>query len=116
MARMRRAGQLRVDEEEMSVSGSRSAEINLDEFERRLRAAGAQPAGLEDPLFELARLVEGSWPEPANAPSSASAPRLDVETPQQLETVAPRPELDEQDYHDEIGGSSQASDVEQLVD
>ena len=76
---MRRASQLRVDEEEMSVSGSRSAEINLDEFERRLRAAGAQPAGLEDPLFELARLVEGSWPDPANAPSPASAARLDVE-------------------------------------
>ena len=101
----------------MSVSGSRSADINLDEFERRLRAAGAQPAGLEDPLFELARLVEGSWPEPANAPSSASAPRLDVETPQQLETGALRPELDGlEDYHDEIVGSSQASDVEQLVD
>jgi SPOR domain len=101
----------------MSVSGSRSAEINLDEFERRLRAAGAQPAGLEDPLFELARLVEGSWPEPANAPSSASAPRLDVDTPQQLETGALRPELDGlEDYHDEIVGSSQASDVEQLAD
>jgi hypothetical protein len=101
----------------MSVSGSRSAEINLDEFERRLRAAGAQPAGLEDPLFELARLVEGSWPEPANATSSASAPRLDVETPQQLETGALRPELDGlEDYHDEMVGSSQASDVEQLVD
>ena len=94
----------------MSVSGSRSAEINLDEFERRLRAAGAQPAGLEDPLFELARLVEGSWPEPANAPSSASAPRLDVEPPQQLETGALRPELEGlDDFHDEIVGSSQAS-------
>jgi SPOR domain len=101
----------------MSVSGSRSAEINLEEFERRLRAAGAQPAGLEDPLFELARLVEGSWPEPANALSSASAPRLDVETPQRLETGALRPELDGlEDYHDEIVDSSQASDVEQPVD
>ena len=101
----------------MSVSGSRSAEINLHEFERRLRAAGAQPAGLEDPLFEIARLVEGSWPEPANAQSSASASRLEVEPPQQLETGALRPELDGlEDYHDEIVGSSQASDVEQLVD
>jgi hypothetical protein len=101
----------------MSVSGSRSAEINLDEFERRLRAAGAQPAGLEDPLFELARLVEGSWPEPANAPSSASAPRPDVETRQQLETGALRPELEGPDeFHDETVGSSQASSVEQLAD
>jgi SPOR domain len=101
----------------MSVSGSRSAEINLDEFERRLRAAGAQPAGLEDPLFELARLVEGSWPEPANAPSSALASGLDVERPQQLETGVLRPELEGlDDFHDETVGSSQTSDVEHLVD
>src|SRR5271157_1248571 len=101
----------------MSVSGSRSAEINLDEFERRLRAAGAQSAGLEDPLFELARLVEGSWPERANAASSASAPRLDVEPAQQLATGALRPELDgAPDFHDEIAGSAQTSDLEQLVD
>src|SRR5271165_7601447 len=100
MARMRRAGQLRVDEEEMSVSGSRSAEINLEEFERRLRAAGAQPASLEDPLFELARLVEGSWPAPANSQSPAS---LDVEPAQELETGALRPESEEEapDFHDE---------------
>src|SRR5271166_47650 len=117
MARMRRAGQLRVDEEEMSVSGSRSAEINLDEFERRLRAAGAQPAGLEDPLFELARLVEGSWPAPANAQSPASPARLDVEPAQQLETGALRPELEgAADYHDEIVAPSQTPDIEQLVE
>ena len=43
----------------MNASGSRAAaEINLDEFERRLRAAGTQQAGVEDPLSELARLVE----------------------------------------------------------
>ncbi len=54
-------GRSAFDEDEMSVTGSRAAaEINLDEFERRLRAAGAQPAGSEDPLFELARLVESS--------------------------------------------------------
>src|SRR5271165_1906285 len=117
MARMRRAGQLRVDEEEMSVSGSRSAEINLDEFERRLRAAGAQPAGLEDPLFELARLVEGSWPAPANAQSPASPARLDVEPAQQLETGALRPELEgAADCHDEIVAPSQTPDIEQLVE
>jgi len=32
-------------------------EINLDEFEKRLRAAGAPSAGSEDPLAELTRLV-----------------------------------------------------------
>jgi hypothetical protein len=45
----------------MNVSGSRPAEdINLDEFERRLRAAGAQQPSAEDPLLELARLIESS--------------------------------------------------------
>ena len=45
----------------MSVSGSRvTEEINLDELERRLRAAGAQQAQAEDPLSELTRLVEFS--------------------------------------------------------
>ena len=45
----------------MSASGSRAMdEINLDEFERRLRAAGAQQAQAEDPLAELSRLVEFS--------------------------------------------------------
>ena len=38
----------------------RTDEINLDEFERRLRAAGAQQARAEDPLAELSRLVEFS--------------------------------------------------------
>ena len=32
-------------------------EINLDEFEKRLRSAGARPSGAEDPLAELTRLV-----------------------------------------------------------
>ncbi len=62
----------------MSVTGSRAAaEINLDEFERRLRAAGAQSAGSEDPLFELARLVESSRPAAASAapPLGAAAGR-----------------------------------------
>jgi sporulation related protein len=45
----------------MSAPGPRSAaDINLDEFERRLRAAGALQTGAEDPLAELARLVESS--------------------------------------------------------
>jgi len=52
----------------MSVSGARPAvDIDLEEFERRLRAAGA-PSGIEDPLAELARLVEASRPKGASAP------------------------------------------------
>ena len=35
-----------------------AAEINLEEFERRLRAAAAPQAGVEDPLAELTRLVD----------------------------------------------------------
>src|SRR5208283_2459347 len=77
----------------MSVSGSRAAvEINLDEFERRLRAAGAQPAGLEDPLFELARLVETSRPAAASA---APPMRPDEDGPEPLETATLRPAFDE---------------------
>ncbi|HXT08992.1 MAG TPA: SPOR domain-containing protein [Roseiarcus sp.] len=34
------------------------AEINLEEFERRLRASAAPQAGVEDPLAELTRLVD----------------------------------------------------------
>src|SRR5271156_2287261 len=34
------------------------AEINLEEFERRLRASVAPQAGVEDPLAELTRLVD----------------------------------------------------------
>jgi hypothetical protein len=63
----------------MGVSGSRAAvDINLDEFERRLRAAGSQPMGADDPLAELARLVESSRP-------AASA----VPAPRRIEPVAP---------------------------
>ena len=106
------ASRSRVDEEEMSVSGSRSAEINLEEFERRLRAAGAQPAGLEDPLFELARLVEASWPPP-NAASAPTGLRVDGEPAQQLEAEALRPEIDDlQDF--ETAGSSHAPELQDL--
>ncbi len=59
------------------------AEINLEEFERRLRASVAPQAGVEDPLAELTRLVDtiglerspseraldyGRTPRPAPAP------------------------------------------------
>jgi hypothetical protein len=74
----------------MSVSGSRAMdEINLDEFERRLRAAGAQQSQAEDPLAELSRLVEfshmgisnGDTParRPAEAPVVRAAPSTSIE-------------------------------------
>jgi len=85
----------------MGISGSRTpaVEINLDEFERRLRAAGAQSMGAEDPLSELARLVESSAPPPTRAPAAASrlvaapAPYMEAKPP--LETGSLRPALDE---------------------
>ncbi len=56
----------------MSVPGSRTAvDIDLEEFEKRLRMAGTPAAGVEDPLAELARLVEASRPKAADA---AAAP------------------------------------------
>ena len=82
----------------MSVSGSRAAvEINLDEFERRLRAAGAQPAGQNDPLYELARLVELS-----KRPMGAAAPlRGSAQQPEPVEAILLRPAFDE--GHDDPG-------------
>ena len=47
-------------------------EINLDEFEKRLRAAGAPSAGTEDPLAELTRLVNSVH---ADARRAARAPQ-----------------------------------------
>jgi hypothetical protein len=60
----------------MSVSSAgKVPEINLDEFERRLRSAGAAPSGADDPLAELARLVatisqEGVVGDPLAAPQA----------------------------------------------
>ena len=110
---------VRVDEDEMSISGSRSAGINLDEFERRLRAAGTPPAGSEDPLSELARLVEGSWPPPPEAPPTS---RTEVESAPRLEAGALRPQFeglpdedlkdeDPQDSDDERLGSLEATET-----
>ncbi len=94
----------------MSVSGSRAAiEIDLDEFERRLRAAGSQPADLEDPLFELARLVESSRPAAASA---APPPRADGEgRPEPLETMALRPAFDESAHDQGETAEVEASQV-----
>jgi SPOR domain len=74
----------------MSASGSRAMdEINLEEFERRLRAAGAQQSQAEDPLAELSRLVEfshmgisnGETParRPTEAPVARAAPSTSIE-------------------------------------
>ena len=85
----------------MSASGSRATdEINLDEFERRLRAAGAQQARAEDPLAELSRLVEFSHMGISNgetAPRRAAEPaaaRAEPLTP--IETEPLRPTLDDE--------------------
>ncbi|MGD1014938.1 MAG: SPOR domain-containing protein [Roseiarcus sp.] len=67
----------------MSVSSAgKVPEINLDEFERRLRSAGAAPSGADDPLAELTRLVtmisrdgvagDPLAPPPARMPKAAS--------------------------------------------
>lgn len=55
-------------------------EINLDEFERRLRSAGASQEGVEDPLAELTRLVDMISRDNDNEQKSAdmsAPPRLD---------------------------------------
>jgi len=83
----------------MNVLGSRAADdINLEEFERRLRAAGAQQPNVEDPLQELARLVDSSY-----IGSSSETPARPVSEPDQrsaksvrpIETEALRPAFDE---------------------
>ena len=83
----------------MSASQSRvTDEINLDEFERRLRAAGAQQAQVEDPLAELSRLVEFSHMGIANgeAPARPAAePAARAKPPTSIETAPLRPALDD---------------------
>ena len=63
----------------MNVSGARvAADIDLEDFEKRLRTAGTPAGGVEDPLAELARLVEASRPKAAGgqaAPPLAAARR-----------------------------------------
>ncbi len=84
----------------MSVYGSRAAaDFNLDEFERRLRAASAFPTGAEDPLFELARLVESSKSEPSSREAAESTAATE---PERLEKGALRPALEEAaEFHNE---------------
>jgi len=80
------------------------AEINLEEFERRLRAAAAPQAGVEDPLAELTRLVDSigfersaseraleqsraARPAPTPPPRAESKPELRLAPPPE----APKP-------------------------
>ena len=83
----------------MSASQSRvTDEINLDEFERRLRAAGAQQAQAEDPLAELSRLVEFSHMGIANGETPARTPAEPAPRAKPLasiETEPLRPTLDD---------------------
>ncbi|HEY1884420.1 MAG TPA: SPOR domain-containing protein [Roseiarcus sp.] len=82
----------------MSASQSRvTDEINLDEFERRLRAAGAQQAQAEDPLEELSRLVEFSHMGIANGetPARPGAEAGRAKPPTSIETESLRPMLDD---------------------
>jgi cell division septation protein DedD len=85
----------------MSAAGSRvTDEINLDEFERRLRAAGAQQSQVEDPLAELSRLVEFSHMGISNGETAArrrAEPSVTRAEPlKSIETAALRPTLDDE--------------------
>src|SRR5271156_1383540 len=85
----------------MGASGSRATdEINLEELERRLRAAGAQQTRAEDPLAELSRLVEFSHMGIANGEAPAPGGGEPVVAPTKplssAETAALRPTLDDE--------------------
>ena len=75
------------------------AEINLEEFERRLRASAAPQANVEDPLAELTRLVdtigfERSPTERAlelSRPRPAAKPDLRLAPPPEPQRLAPEP-------------------------
>ncbi len=95
----------------MNVSGSRATDdINLDEYERRLRAAGGQQASAEDPLVELARLVESSRfgvsDRATSAESVAEPAKAREESSPPIEIEGLRPTIDEAE--DFIPASSEA--------
>ena len=79
----------------MSSAKSKAiSEVNLEEFERRLRAAGAPQAGVEDPLSELTRLVntiaaERPRTEKVVDIASARMPKSEPFPSAQRETQAP---------------------------
>ena len=73
----------------MNVPGARvAADIDLEDFEKRLRAAGTPAGGVEDPLAELARLVEASRPK---APSGQAAPPVAAPPPVATPAQPPSP-------------------------
>jgi hypothetical protein len=101
----------------MNASGSRMTEdINLEEFERRLRAASAQQANAEDPLAELTRLVESarfgiSDKSPAVEPIQDPVPVKEEEPSPSLEAGTLRPTIDEaRDIEREVYAEPQASE------
>jgi SPOR domain len=97
-----------MEEDQMNVSGSRAADdINLEEFERRLRAAGAQQASVEDPLAELARIVESSYGSSETSTQVVPEPdKRSVQSARSIETGALRPTIDE--AQELIPGASEA--------
>ena len=107
----------------MNASGSRMTEdINLEEFERRLRAASAQQANAEDPLAELTRLVESarfgiSDKSPAVEPvqDAVPGPVKEEEPSPSLETGTLRPTIDEaRDIEREVYAEPQASEPDAI--
>ena len=81
----------------MSESGAKRQPIDLDEFERRLRGPSPAARSDDDPLAELARLVNMGSPfgqarnAPAVEPPAPPAPQLRV-----VEQALPEPEFEEQ--------------------
>ncbi len=83
----------------MSFSGTRTAaDFNLEEFERRLRTAGALTSPADDPLFELARLVEASKPELSRNSSGETGEGVESRS---FGEGALRPALEEAEIHSE---------------
>ena len=80
------------------MSGSRAAiDINLDEFERRLRSAGASQDYVEDPLSELARLVDEARPlSGGQAPRSEPREAVNRSASVELRRSLTEPEADPQ--------------------
>ena len=93
---MRHTTNLSVQEYEMSVSGKQAAaEVNLDEFERRLRSPSSQQTSAEDLLAELALLVDSSAllptrsPWPSQVQTDIEPPPLEIATLQPVNDVEP---------------------------
>ena len=82
-------------EDEMSIPGSRAAiDINLDEFERRLRIASTTQGQVDDPLSELARLVDEARPAPVSQAQQSKPREEDLEhcTPVELRSSFDEPD------------------------